>query len=86
MNTEDIRANLMAHFKEAGLPVSTTISKSTFLTNVPIVRLSVNERPAEHFMVDVGDEKNRVEVLNIDKDFKQLILLVKEPKRAISNR
>jgi len=81
MNTEDARVNLMAHFKEAGLPVSTAISRSTFLTNVPIVRLSVNERPAEHFMVDVGDEKNRVEVLNIDKNFRQLILLVKEPRR-----
>lgn len=32
-------------------------------------------------MVDVGDEKNRVEVLNINKNFKQLVLLVKEPKR-----
>ncbi len=81
MNTDDIRANLLAHFKEAGLPASTTISRSTFLTNVPIVRLSVNERPAEHFMVDVGDEKNRVEVLSIDKSFRQLVLLVKEPRR-----
>jgi len=81
MNADDTRINLLACFKEVGLPVSTSISRNTFLTNVPIVRLSVNERPAEHFMVDVGDEKNRVEVLNTDKDFKQLILLVKEPKR-----
>lgn len=77
MNTNDIRVNLLAHFKEAELPISTTISRSAFLTNVPIVRLSVDERPIEHFMVDVGDEKNRVEVLNIDKTFKQLILLGK---------
>ena len=61
MNTNDIRANLLAHFKEAGLPISTAISRSAFLTNVPIVRLSVNERPAEHFMVDVGDEKTYAE-------------------------
>jgi len=81
MNADDTRINLLACFKEVGLPVSTSISRNTFLTNVPIVKLSVNERPAEHFMVDVGDEKNRVEVLNTDKDFKQLILLVKEPKR-----
>lgn len=81
MNTEKIKFNLLAHFKEVGLPLSTTTSKSTFMTNVPIVRLSVNERPTEHFMVDVGDEKNRVEVLSIDKNFKQLVLLVKEPKR-----
>ena len=81
MNTDDIRVNLLARFKEAELPISTTISRSTFLTNVPIVRLSVNESPVEHFRVDVGDEKNRVEVLNIDKSFRQLVLLVKEPKR-----
>ena len=81
MNTDDIRVNLLAHFKEAELPISTTISRSAFLTNVPIVRLSVNESPVEHFMVDVGDEKNRVEVLSIDKSFRQLVLLVKEPKR-----
>ena len=81
MNSDNIRVNLLAHFKEAELPVSTEISRNTWRTNVPIVRLSVNESPVEHFMVDVGDEKNRVEVLNIDKNFKQLILLVKEPKR-----
>lgn len=81
MNADDTRVNLLAHFKEAGLPVSTAISRNTWRTHVPIVRLSVNENPAEHFMVDVGDEKNRVEVLNIDKSFRQLVLLVKEPKR-----
>ncbi|GAH18440.1 unnamed protein product [marine sediment metagenome] len=81
MNTEDTKFNLLAHFKEAGLPLSTTTSRNTWGSNVPIVRLSVNERPVEHFMVDVGDKKNRVEVLSIDENFRQLVLLVKEPKR-----
>ena len=81
MNTEDTKFSLLAHFKETGLPLSTTTSRNTWGSNVPIVRLSINERPTEHFMVDVGDEKNRVEVLSIDKNFRQLILLVKEPKR-----
>jgi len=71
----------MANFKEAGLLLSTTTSRNTFRTNVPIVRLSITERPVEHFSVDVGDEKNIVKVLSIDEDFKQLVLLVKEPRR-----
>lgn len=78
----DNRVNLLGIFKETGLPISTTISRNNAIaSNVPIVRLSVNERPTEHFMIDVGDEKNKVEVLNINKNFKQLVLLVKEPKR-----
>ena len=81
MNIRNKEVNLLAHFNEARLPISTIISRSTWRSNVPIVRLSVDERPIEHFMVDVGDEKNRVEVLNIDKSFRQLVLLVKEPKR-----
>ena len=79
MMAEEIRASILGNFKEAGLPVSTSISRDTmFGSNVPIVRLSINENPREHFMVDVGDEKNRVEVLGIDENFKQLVLLVKD--------
>ncbi len=78
----DTRVNLLGIFKETGLPMSTTISRNNAIgSNAPIVRLAVNERPKEHFMIDVGDEKNKVEVLNINKNFKQLVLLVKEPKR-----
>ena len=84
MTPEGIRANILGNFKEAGLPVSTTISRnanSMLGSPVPIVRLSINQNPMEHFMVDVGDEKNKVEILGIDNNFKQLVLLVKEPKR-----
>lgn len=84
MDSHETRMNIIAGFKVAGLPVSTSISRnpSAMLGSpVPIVRLSINQGSQEYFMVDVGDEKNKVEVLAIDENFKQLVLLVKEPKR-----
>jgi len=87
MNTDTAKVDLLFNFKEAGLPISVAAprngqpSRHSWPGSVPIVRLSVRESPEEHFMIDVGDNKNRVEVLSIDKSFKQLVLLVKEPKR-----
>lgn len=76
------RMTLQAHFKEAGLPAMTTRSDRHNMDGTPaIVRLSVSERPTEHFLVDIGDDKNEVEVLDIDKKFRQVILRVKEPRR-----
>jgi hypothetical protein len=77
------RMTLQVHFKEAGLPSFTTRSDRHNMDGSPaIVRLSVSERPMEYFLVDIGDDKNEVEVTNIDKEFKQVILRVKEPRRA----
>jgi len=80
--------SLERKFEEAGLglkvlsePIRGGGGQIAEIVQLDIGRRLNGSRRTEFFRVWKGNEGNRVEVLNIDKKLKQLVLLVHEPKR-----
>lgn len=78
--------SLINHFDKARLPLELT-DRSMFrgVGATDIVQLDVArpDRKVRHerFRLFPGAEQNRVEVLNLDRHLRQLVLLVHEPRR-----
>lgn len=87
-----MQANLVDLFKKAGLECKVTtepiVARRPILSSAAPVaafelsiqrKFSGNSRE-EYFRIYPGSEKNNIQVLNVDKEYRQLVLMVQEPR------
>jgi hypothetical protein len=81
--------SLTLRFEAAGLPVelrtiplTDRMSRADDIVQMDIARDNRKHRPRERFRIYPGHWGNRLEVLGLDRELRQLVLLVDEPFRS----
>jgi len=81
--------NLIKQFEKAGLPLVITREPIHRVNNSDVFQMDIARKlrggkRSEFFRIWRGNSNNKIQVTNVDKDLKQLILMVHEPRREFA--